>query len=172
MSFFKNTTFKTTHLVTVHKLRTGNNTMSNGGWFDQWPSNDACGSWSGYASSCKPFICPENLYIKKVNLVFRKANFDWRSSAGSIFIELGVYTMLYNGASDVARLVMEMGDFSGSTTPHGTYKYEIENFTERVGSNSFNKFDIIGFQLRKDVSFPGAVNSIINPLFQIHLEEF
>lgn len=156
----------------IHKTKNGNNLMSNATWFDSWPSSNPSGSYSGYSSSAQPLIIPFNCHLKKALITFRKANFDWRSSVGSIFMELGFYTMIYNGHTDYCRLGLELsGDYSGNNTDYDTHKFEIINFVERVGSNNFSKHDLLGVQLRKDISREGQIQSLSDPMILLYFEE-
>lgn len=156
----------------IHKTKTGNNLMSNATWFDHAPSAIACGSYSGFGTSVQPIIIPFNCSLKNVLLNFRKANFDWRATAGSIFIELGFYSHIYNGASDYCRLGMTLsGSFSGNTTGDGTFKFPIEEIVARVGTNAFLQNQIIGVQLRKDISREGQIQSLSDPVLQLQFRE-
>lgn len=156
----------------VHKTRNGNNNMSNGTWFDCINGKYLTGSWSGYASSCTPLLLPYKAKVSKVFALFRVAAFDWRASAGDIFMTLEFRTMFYNGSSDGCELVLTLpGSFSGSSTPNDTYKFEIPTFEVSSGVNVFNKQDMVGVMLRKARSEPGYINSLRDPVLQIHFTE-
>jgi hypothetical protein len=139
--------------------------MSNATWFDSWPSQLVSGSYSGYNSSAQPIIIPYACKLGRVFLIFRRARYDWRSSAGPIYFEFGFYTMDYNDATDYCRIGVELpGTFSGSDTGEHTLKYDITDLSVRVGENLFSPQDIVGVQFRKDTSQPGQIYSIYDPL--------
>jgi hypothetical protein len=156
----------------IHKTKNGNNLMTNATWFDVWPSSTSSGSYSGFGSSTQPIIIPYNCRLSNVLISFRRAYFDWRSSPGNIFIELGFYTHLYNQATDYCRLGMELiGSFSGGYSNYNTYKFDISEFTARVGNNSFTKNSLLGVQLRKDISQQGQIQSLSDPILLLTFEE-
>lgn len=157
---------------TVHKVKSGNRSMSNASWFDAHPSMYSTGSYSGYNANIMPFIVPYNCKVSKVTLTFRRARFDWRSSAGNLLFEFGFYRMTHNSHEDICRLGIELeGSFSGNDTNINTFSYEVFNFTERVGDNLFFAKDILGVQFRKDISNPGQIYSIYDPIVCFELKE-
>lgn len=156
----------------VHKTKNGNQRMSNASWFDAHPSRYSTGSYSGYNSNAMPFIIPCNCYIYKAIFIFRRAKYDWRCSTGNIFFEFGFYKLSYNSHTDYCRLGVELeGSFSGNDTGTDNFKYEITNFNERVGSNSFSTMDILGVQFRKDTSTPGQIYQIYDPIVLFEFKE-
>lgn len=156
----------------LHKTRNGDNAMSNASWFDAWPARYASGSYSGFGSNAQPLIVPFDCKLVGALVTIRRGRYDWISSEGSLFIEFGFYTMVHNGHTDYCRLGAELeGDFSGNDTGTGTHKWCVNEFTERVGSNSFSKHDVLGVQFRKDISQPGQLYTIYDPIILLDFEE-
>ena len=155
----------------VHKTKNGNNLMSNATWFDCFGGTYLTGSYSGYSCGCTPLLIPYNFRLVKAFVTFRYAAFDWRGTAGNLYLELGFYTMFSTNATDYCRLTLELpGSFSGSNTGYSYYRFEVSSFVERVGTNSFVKDDFLGVMFRKDTNIPGQISSVRDPVVQLHFE--
>jgi hypothetical protein len=156
----------------IHKTSTSSSlTMNIGTWFDAYGQRVNTGSWSGYPSNSMPLIVPFDMRLKRAQLIFKKANYDWRATAGALEITLGFYTMVYNGASEYCLLYKSFGTtFTGSTSGDDTFVFDLIDFEVGSGVNLFTKNMILGVQLRKYRGVEGVINSIVCPIIHLHFE--
>lgn len=147
------------------------NTLSNGSWFRRAPGDNISGSYSGYPSAY-PFVLPFACTITKVFLNISGAGFDWRSSAGDIFADLGVFTLAYNGSTQIYSAGLTItGSFINGSFAGQSIKRVITSFETRYGSNSFSENDLIGFMLKKESSRTGQCNNLVGSYLSIEFTE-
>lgn len=158
-------------------IRNGTN-ISTGSFYDLYETNKNdgiySGSWSGWSGSgSNPTIIPYNCKIVKAHIRFSRARFDWRSSAGNLFLDIGCIDHNYNNTFNERILRFEIpSSFSGNDTGTGSYKYTIteSDISAMSGSNNFNEGEMIGFLLRGSTSTPGRIYQIDNPFHSLTFE--
>jgi len=162
-----------TFLMNLHKVRTINSSFSNSGFWDTWPAQYASASYSGFGSACYPFTLPFNCKIVEVNMIFRKANFDFNATAGVIRHDIELRDHQYNGSTVDSLITVPFGSFSGNNTGDSTHKFTIPaaNLVFNSGNNVFEKGLILGARFVKSSGGVRAINSFVDPIMQIILEE-
>lgn len=148
------------------------NSMSNSSFFKHSPSDNPCGSWSGW-NNAHPLYIPFDCEITKINLGCRQASFDWRSTPGDIYFDWRFFDHLYNGTNIISVLGTTLeGSYSGNSTGHATNKWTITEF-EEYGSyeNSFDAGTILGVMFYRNQSKSGQIYTIRNPIAQIEFTE-
>lgn len=148
-----------------------NGTLTNGSWFRRSPGTGISGSWSGYPSAY-PFVLPFDCTLSKIFLNVSGAGYDWRGSPGEIFIDIGIFSHVYNGSSKIytAGLTLD-GPFSGSSFSGQNIKEVIVNMTDTFGTNAFLKNTLVGFMLLKEASRSGQCNNLVNSYLSFEFTE-
>lgn len=158
----------------IEPYKHGNN--SSGGFYERYRARNHSrnfGAWNGWPNGA-PVVIPYNCRVIKGLLAFQVANFDWRSSAGSIFLDIGFIAHTHNSTMNERILRFEIeGNFTGNSTPTGNnfYVVNIDNITSMSGNNYFNEGEIIGLLLRSSTSVPGRIYRINNAYHKIIFEE-
>jgi hypothetical protein len=172
-SSWKRMPFPKQFIMNLHKIRTINSSFSNGGFWDTWPAQYASGSNSGFGSACYPFTLPFDCKIVEVNMIFRKANFDFNATAGVILHDIELRDHQYNGSTVDSLITVPFGSFSGNNTGDSTHKFTIPaaDLVFNSGNNVFEKGLILGARFVKSSGGARAIQSFVDPIMQIILEE-
>jgi hypothetical protein len=162
---------KRTFIIQVHAQNV--NGLSNASWFRAYPSTGYTGSSSGWrGNNTYPFLMPFNCLLKRAVVKMYKASFDWRETAGSVYLTFGFYAHLYNGAPEHSKITAELaGSYSGTSLVDGNHTWSSEVFVVNLGANSFAAGELIGVQFRKDVNQPGQMSTIYYPIVKLLFEE-
>lgn len=156
----------------IHKTKTGTNTMIPGEWFDCTGGTYSTGSFSGYAKSCTPVYVAFHRFVRSIHLIFEKAIFVNRATAGTISFTIEFYSITRTSATSIVQIKCEFGSFSGTTTGDGFWHYDINSFTIVSGTNDIPEGTLIGAVFKQPTSNPGDMTSITNPVLSILFEEF
>jgi len=149
-----------------------NLTMSNGSFFRVTPSTASSGSFSGYPAAF-PFQTPFLCRLSSIVLTFRRANFDWNSTAGEIQFDIETRDHEYNGSSVLNRINVKFGNFSGNQTGTDTFRYELfsDSFSYVTGTEEIDYARLIGFRFVKSSSGSRAINSFVDLVMKLNFEE-
>jgi hypothetical protein len=149
-----------------------NTSMSNGSFFRVAPSTFSSGSFSGYPAAF-PFNAPFDCYLFSAFITFRTASFDFNNTAGNIIFELEAREHVYNGSSVLQGILCSFGNFSGSSTGTGTFRYELllnDGFSYISGDSKIDKNKLIGYRFVK-ASGLRAINSFTDVVLTLKYKE-
>jgi len=146
--------------------------INNGKWLESWPDGHDSGNWSGYSDGNKiPYIFPFNCKLSYIDLFFKGADYDWRSSAGNLYLTLALMDHNYNSAYEIVRYNFTLeGNFTGNKIDHDSFKFTEPSFTIMSGSQDIIKPAIIGIMFRKDNSQPGQIYKLKDPIINLTFE--
>jgi len=151
-----------------------NTTMSNGSFFRVRPGTFLSGSYSGYPAAF-PLQMPYRCKLYSIVLTFREASFDWSAVPGPLLFELEFRSHYYNGSDVKTRVVVSFGNFSGSSTGHSTWRYELfENswtYIDPVLPKEFEYAEMIGVRFVKAPSGARRINSWTDIVLKLNFEE-
>lgn len=150
--------------------------FGSGGWYDILNNGSvsfASGGWNGWTSG-HPIIIPFDAKITKLFIGFSAASFDWLSSAGNLFLDIGISENLYNSTVNnrVIRAELE-GNFTGGSASANTYLFIIseDKITELTGVNLFDQGKLLSFSFTTGASTPGRIYNITNAYHGIEFTE-
>lgn len=148
--------------------------IGSGQWYDRYKDIHS-GHWQGWnKKDSNPMILPYNCKIVKAHINFSKAKFDWRSSAGPIYLDIGFLDHNYNGTFNERILRFEIdGSFTGNDTGNSSFRYILteDDISAMSGSNNFNEGEMIGCLTRASTYVAGRIYEIENPFHSLTFEE-
>jgi hypothetical protein len=151
-----------------------NTSISNGTFFRVRPGTFASGSFSGYPAAF-PLQIPYKSKLYSIVLTFRQAAFDFNAAAGPILFELEFRVHYYNGSDVKTRIVVAFGNFSGSSTGTGTFRYELFEdswtFIDPLLPTDFEYAEMIGVRFVKAPSGIRRINSFTDIVMKLNFEE-
>lgn len=168
-----NIDINTKNNLIIQIFKNGTN-LSSGQFYDYFRAGNhtrSSGSWNGWTNS-NPIIIPFNCMLKKVFVNFSQAQFDWRSIAGNLYLDIGFIDHNHNSTFNERIMRLELiGDFVNNNTGTEGFRYNVSNISLMLGNNYFQEGEIIGFLLRTSNSVPGRIFQISNPYHSLIFEE-
>ena len=133
--------------------------LTNGGWFHIHSDDKETGTWEGWEKDDRyPTILPYNCKLSYAEMFIKGADYDWRSSAGNLYLSIALMDHDYNGANEIIRYNFTLnGSFTGNKIDHGSYRFSEPPFVIMSGNENISKPALIGSMFRKDNSQPGQI---------------
>lgn len=146
-------------------------TVNNSTWLYRTPGTVASGAYAGYPTAA-PILIPFNCTLNSVKLIISGATYNYRSTAGSIFIGLNIFDHMYNGTSQLASVNMEIpGSYTGTSFTSIDKEVDVTTFTIVAGSLTFAKHALLGILYSMPTSNVGQTSKIVNAYMLLEFKE-